>query len=392
MKNGSKRIQSACNRIALLCGGILLLQPFSAVAQEAAAPAKTAVYYNPLFVGLSVIIVLLLAVIVTLANVVKAAADHRISEEKEKKKTTGIPKTPVMLIIALFLSHSLHAQDAAQVAGAAGDYWGLSPFTFYLLLTIIGFEAFILWGLYRTAMQLLGVTEKKERERAARAAVKQVPLLEKINASVSIEQEAEIMLDHSYDGIRELDNDLPPWWKYGFYVTIVFAVIYLLNYHVLHTGKLQLAEYQDQLMAAKHDMEEYRKKAANLVDENNATLLTDAASLATGKEIFINNCSPCHGHNGEGGVGPNLTDDYWLHKGGIKDIFRTIKLGWPEKGMKSWQQDLSAQQIHEVASYVKSLHGTNPPNAKEKQGELFMDNASDSTRTVTADTTKIVAK
>lgn len=392
MKNGSKRIQSACNRIAFLCIGILLLQPFGATAQEAAVAERTPVYYNPLFVGLAVVIVLLLAVIVTLAGVVKAAADHRMSGEKEKKKAAGIPKAPLLLVTALLLSHSTYAQDAAPAAAAAGNYWGLSAFTFYLLLTIIAFEIFILWGLYRTSMQLLGVTEKREKQRAVKAAVKQVPLLEKINASVAIEKEAEIMLDHNYDGIRELDNDLPPWWKYGFYVTIVFAAVYLINFHVLHTGKLQLAEYQEQLTVAKQEMEEYRKKAANLVDENNATLLTDVASLASGKEIFINNCSPCHGHNGEGGVGPNLTDDYWLHKGGIRDVFRTIKLGWPEKGMKSWQQDLSAQQIHEVASYVKSLHGTNPPNAKEKQGDLFTESASDSVKTVTTDTTKIASK
>jgi cytochrome c oxidase cbb3-type subunit 3 len=140
-------------------------------------------------------------------------------------------------------------------------------------------------------------------------------------------------------------------------------------------------------------MEEYRKKAANLIDENNATLLTDGESLASGKSIFMDNCSACHGRAGEGGVGPNLTDAYWLHKGGIKDVFKTIKYGWPEKGMKSWQQDLGAKQIHEVASYIKSLYGTNPPNAKEKQGDLYSDEKlNDSTHVIVNDSLPVVLK
>ena len=138
-----------------------------------------------------------------------------------------------------------------------------------------------------------------------------------------------------------------------------------------NTGKLQLAEYEDQLTEAKQEMEVYQKKASNLVNEDNATVLTDAASLASGKTIFMDNCAACHGAAGQGTVGPNLTDDYWLHEGGIKHIFKSIKFGWPEKGMKAWQQDLGSKQIHEVASYILSIHGTNPPNAKEKQGELY---------------------
>jgi cytochrome c oxidase cbb3-type subunit 3 len=178
-----------------------------------------------------------------------------------------------------------------------------------------------------------------------------------------------------------LDNDLPPWWRYGFYLTIIVAVVYLFNYHVFHTGKLQLEEYQDQLTVAKLEMEDYMKKASNLVDENNVTVLTDETSLTEGKSIFMDNCMACHGRSGEGGVGPNLTDDYWIHKGGIKDIFKTIKYGWPEKGMKSWQQDLSAKQIHQISCYILSLKGTHPANAKEKQGELYIENTeNDSTK------------
>jgi cytochrome c oxidase cbb3-type subunit 3 len=221
--------------------------------------------------------------------------------------------------------------------------------------------------------------------------VKQPSIIEKLNASVAVEKEEDIMLDHNYDGIRELDNNLPPWWKYGFYITIVWAVIYMIHFHVSNTGKLQLAEYEDQLAIAKAQVEEYRKKAANLVDENNAVLLTDQASLAAGQSVFMDNCAACHGRAGEGGVGPNLTDDYWLHSGSIGAVFKTIKYGYPEKGMKAWQQDLGAKQIHEVSSFIMSLRGTNPANAKEKQGELYINSAVvDSAATATVDSSLIV--
>ena len=342
------------------------------------------VYTNLLFIGLSVIILLLLIVIIGLAELLKTAAYQKKEQEKKQK---GQQKEN-------------EGGKQAQVSAAAillfvapTDYWGLGPYTFYLMICIIAFEIFVAWGLYATSMQLLGVTEKKRKEAEEKAKAAQPTFLEKMNASVAIEKEQDILLDHNYDGIRELDNDLPPWWKYGFYLTIVFAAVYLIHYHVSKTGKLQLAEYEDQVLAGKHDVEEYMKKAANLVDENNATLLTDDASLASGKSIFEDNCGACHGRSGEGGVGPNLTDDYWLHKGGIKDIFKTVKFGWPEKGMKSWQQDLSAKQIHEVASYIKSLHGSNPANAKEKQGDLYTEEGlSDSTKVTVTDSTQIVLK
>ncbi|HSC37770.1 MAG TPA: c-type cytochrome, partial [Chitinophagaceae bacterium] len=98
-----------------------------------------------------------------------------------------------------------------------------------------------------------------------------------------------------------------------------------------------------------------------------------AQMLEGGKTVFLQNCSPCHGKSGEGVVGPNLTDDYWLHGGGVKDIFKTIKYGWPEKGMKSWKDDLSPTQIAQLSSFIKSLRGTHPPNGKEQQGELYQE-------------------
>src|SRR5690606_25602191 len=146
--------------------------------------------------------------------------------------------------------------------------------------------------------------------------------------------EQTIMLDHDYDGIRELDNVLPPWWKYGFYVTILVAVIYMVVYHVTDSLPLQKAEYEASLKKAEADVAEYMKNASSNVDETSVKMLTDATDLEAGKEIHSMSCVACHGRFGEGGVGPNLTDDYWMHKGGIADIFKSIKYGWPDKGMK----------------------------------------------------------
>ena len=188
-----------------------------------------------------------------------------------------------------------------------------------------------------------------------------------LTKAVPIELEHEIMLDHDYDGIRELDNNLPPWWVYLFYGTIAFSIFYIWFYHFNGTGKLQEDEYKMELVEA----EELAKLQANKVDENSVELLTGKTQLENGSAIFQKNCAACHGKLGEGGVGPNLTDNYWLHGGDIKSMFKTIKYGVPAKGMIPWQAQLSPSQMQEVASYIKTLKGTNPPNRKAPQGDVF---------------------
>lgn len=192
------------------------------------------------------------------------------------------------------------------------------------------------------------------------------PLL-RFTDAVPIEREYEIMLDHNYDGIRELDNKLPPWWVYMFYSTIVFGVFYMWYYHIYGTGNIQEEEYKTEMAQAEVDM----KLSASKVDENSVTLITDTLKLKNGEIIFQSNCAACHGKEGEGSVGPNLTDDYWLHGVGIKNVFKTVKYGVPAKGMIPWQAQLSPTQIQEVSSYIIKLKGTNPPNPKAPQGELI---------------------
>ncbi|HEU4576231.1 MAG TPA: cbb3-type cytochrome c oxidase N-terminal domain-containing protein [Chitinophagaceae bacterium] len=188
--------------------------------------------------------------------------------------------------------------------------------------------------------------------------------------AVPVQQEADVLLDHDYDGIKELDNALPPWWKWGFYITLVIGVFYLLRFHVWKTGPTPEQEYNSEMVAAAKQMEAYRKKSNDLVDETTVTM-ADATGIAAGKQLFQQNCIACHGSAGEGGVGPNLTDNYWLHGGRINDVFKTIKYGYPDKGMQSWEKMFSPSQIRNLASFVKSLYGTNPPNPKAPQGDLY---------------------
>lgn len=225
------------------------------------------------------------------------------------------------------------------------------------------------------------------------AARPQVSIFEKLNASVAIENEKDILLDHNYDGIKELDNDLPPWWKYGFYFTIVCAVIYLFHFHILKTGLLQQGELNAELAAAEIQLAEYKKKNANAIDESNVTFLSDESSIAEGKGIYAaKDCKACHGVVGEGtSIAPNLADDYWIHGGSIQDIFKSIKYGWTEKGMKAWGQELNPRQMHVLSSYVKSLRGSNPANAKAPEGNLYTEEGAAPVADSTAKDTSSVA-
>ncbi len=192
-----------------------------------------------------------------------------------------------------------------------------------------------------------------------------------------VAQEQDVLLDHDYDGIRELDNSLPPWWVALFYATIAFAAVYMTYYHFSGAGPSSADEYEVQMAKAEEAKEKFLARQANLVDETNVTTLTDENELALGKTIYDANCVACHGTGGEGGVGPNMTDGYWIHGGSIKDIFKTIKNGVPEKGMIAWSAQLRPADMQRVASYILTMQGTNPPNAKAPEGELYTPEATE---------------
>jgi cytochrome c oxidase cbb3-type subunit 3 len=216
-------------------------------------------------------------------------------------------------------------------------------------------------------------------------------ILNKLTRTKTIEQESDVMLDHNYDGIRELDNVLPPWWVYLFYGTIIFGAIYIVRYQIMD-GNNQVQEFQTEMQEAKVAVAEYLKTAPDMMSKEKVTLLTDATSLAAGKAIYTANCVACHRPDGGGQIGPNLTDDYWILGGGIKNVFNTVMEGGRDgKGMVAWKASIKPSDIQKVASYVLSLQGTNPKDAKptEQEAKEWVEEA---TKVITKDTLKVTNK
>lgn len=372
---------------------IALLATVPAMAQTANAPSSVS---NP-FVLLLVIIACVLAVVIGfLARMVIGSAGLFIEKAKaEVKENKGAAVKAALVAGLILLGSNLMAQPAAADSTkaaqktASASLSSVSDTAYYMLAGVV-FTELLLVVVLLYMLRVFVLVRKKAAvvatgtAEAAVAVKKQANWWDKFNKIKPIHEEADIDLGHNYDGIRELDNRLPPWWLYGFYITIIFAAGYLYMHHISHSLPSNIEQYQAQVAEGEAQKSAYLKQAANNVDETSVTLLTDAASIDAGKQIFTANCFACHGKLGEGGVGPNLTDNYWLHGGSIKEVFKTIKYGWPDKGMKSWKDDFSPVQIQQIASYVKSLQGTNPPNGKAPQGVL-----ADSTATV-KDTTAAV--
>ena len=195
----------------------------------------------------------------------------------------------------------------------------------------------------------------------------------RLTRSSAIDNEHEIILDHNYDGIRELDNVLPPWWVYMFYVTILFGLVYLVRFHIVG-DYTQALEYENEVAEAKIAIEAYKKTAKNLVDVNTVEVLTEASDLSAGEKIFTTNCVVCHLADGGGGIGPNLTDEYWILGGGIKNVFRTISEGGRDgKGMVAWKNSLKPVEMAQVASYILQFQGTTAADPKAPEGEIWID-------------------
>ncbi len=191
-------------------------------------------------------------------------------------------------------------------------------------------------------------------------------------AAAAAQVEAPILTDHEYDGIQELDNPAPAWFQFLFYITIAIAVVYMFVYHISGKQNSSVDEYIQEMTVAQAQKDELIRTGA-LINENNASVLTDAADLEKGKEIFTANCVNCHAADGGGTVGPNLADDYWIHGGGIKNVFSTIKYGVPAKGMITWQNQLNPKQIQQVASYILTFKGTKPAAPKAPEGTVWVD-------------------
>lgn len=177
-----------------------------------------------------------------------------------------------------------------------------------------------------------------------------------------------LLLEHEADGIRELDNNLPRWWVWLFYLTIAFSVVYLGYYHVLGKGESQAAEYRREMAAG-----DALKNAAQARFEaalGSLAPATDPVVLARGGAVYQQYCAPCHREDGGGLVGPNLCDDYWIHGDKYLDNLRVILNGVPEKGMLTWKGVLQPAEIEAVASFIHArLRGTRPPNPKVREDQ-----------------------
>jgi cytochrome c oxidase cbb3-type subunit III len=279
-------------------------------------------------------------------------------------------------ILTLGLPLTSFAQAASEPTFLSDPF--SHPMTpFYVIVSLISIVilliAFVAFSIIRVLNTL---SQSIERERAVQLGVEYKPVptfwdrfTQKANASVPVENEKSIVLNHNYDGIRELDNHLPPWWTYLFYATIVWSVVYIFVYHFSGSLPLPAKEYQDELAEAEVVRKNYLATQPQVaIDENTLTYSVDAAIITKGKEIYSINCSPCHKQDGGGSIGPNLTDAYWLHGGDVKNVYATIKNGVPEKGMVSWSAVLSPEQIRDVSFFVLSLQGSKPVGAKGPQG------------------------
>ncbi|MCO6495238.1 MAG: c-type cytochrome [Bacteroidetes bacterium] len=266
---------------------------------------------------------------------------------------------------ALFAEEEKAIETVHTIAGIPSAYF-YSIFGILLLIVI--------------SVILLVVSINKQiapiiREINEKKGIKKRSWFEKLNETKSFDSESEASIDmgHDYDGIRELDNPTPPWWKWGFRLSMVFAVVYMWVYFVGKNAPLQLEELAIANAKAEKAKAEYLAKSGNQVDESNIPEITDKTQLAEGQSMFIQSCAACHLEDGGGMIGPNLTDNYWLHGNKLNDIFKTIKYGVPGTGMVAWKNNFSDKQIVEISNFVKSLHGTTPKTPKEHEGTLIND-------------------
>ena len=371
---------------------LFLLISFTMLAQDAAAVKPVTLDTNLLALLLVITIVLLAFVIWAFGQVLIALSRQLLEKDKPLMKVAAIA---VVLILSM-LSQTVLAQTTAaadEAATVVSNYGGLPANTFYFLAAVVLIEIFAITFLYfsirRINAELLpekAVAAFKDSKLSALWARLDKKLFTK---AIPIEHEADALLDHNYDGIQELDNALPPWWKYGFIITIGFAFVYLLNFHVFGNGKNPTEEYQAEMNNAQIQNEVYESKNKDRIDEEHISM-ADATGIKSAEVNYLANCVACHGAKGEGGVGPNLTDDYWLHKGSLNDIYHTLKVGYPDKGMQSWASKFSPKEMSQLASYIKTLKGTNPPNGKVPQGDILTEEmATDSLKTIKTDSIKI---
>ena len=332
--------------------------------------------FNWLMITIAGLLITILVLSNSIINLVKSDFFKNKLIEQAKQKTENNSNNGIITILAVILTIGSLLWSGNSMAlsfNGPGEAEGDAPWLLvengdiYLLIAV----NILLIGIVLYLKSMFNRLLNMVHQRKVNEKIKNVKPLKKLNQVltdvVPIEEEHKILMDHEYDGIRELDNNLPPWWVWGFFLTIVFAFIYLFNYHILGTGDLQYTAYDKEMKKADIEVKAYLSKMAMNVDETNATLMTDASDLSKGKALFETNCVTCHNPKGEGNIGPNLTDKNWIYGYDIKEVFKTIKLGTPN-GMPEHNSKFNPIQIQQVASFVLSLPDS---KGKEPQGEII---------------------
>lgn len=320
-----------------------------------------------IFYALGTLTIILLLAIILMSNSILSFVKSDVFKQKLKDQQ-NLTKLLVILISlgAVFFpgySYGMSTPDPTNPTEAGYPWLLVEKFDLYVVVGInlvLLIIVLYLRGLFNDFYYMVYPRKVKAAKQPQKRVVKILV------DSVPIEEESSILMDHEYDGIRELDNNLPPWWVWGFYASIVFAFIYILNYHLFDTGDLQTEEYNKSMVQAQKEIDQYLKEAAMNVDENTVTLLTDQSAIGSGKQLFEANCTACH-KDGSGDIGPNLTDNFWLYGNDIKTVFGTIKNG-TSNGMPEHASKLNPVQLQQVASYVLSMKYK---PGKEPQGKEF---------------------
>lgn len=315
-----------------------------------------------LFYFLMTLVAVQLIAILILSNSIKMtlASDYYQKKLVKKARQTcdTAKKLLPLLILCLFSSMDAHALTFVPNSEEGMPWLQIENVDLYVLFGLNVILLAVVFYIRSLFKHLISFVDDRPKALPKEKQVKEKSTFAKMNViltdAVPIEQEKHILLHHEYDGIRELDNNLPPWWLVMFFMTAIFALGYMFHYHVFKTGDLQTVEYNKSMARAKYEVQQYLDKMAMNVDETNATRLESTEDLAQGKAIFSANCVTCHNTDGQGDIGPNLTDNHWFYSNDIKDVFKTIKMG-TAKGMPEHQSKLNPIQIQQVASYVLSL-------------------------------------
>jgi cytochrome c oxidase cbb3-type subunit III len=275
----------------------------------------------------------------------------------------------ISLFIFLFLQAGIVQADAP--AGVTKSTMSsddiLLIFIIGMLIIVMLVVAIVLFNISLALKKMLPT--KVEIDSEFQKAMDERTIWQKLAGLRPIKYEQSMMMDHAYDGILEINNPIPGWFMTLFYGTIIIGVVYLFAYHVVGDGQTMITEYAEQMAEGEAVKKAFIEKFAKSINENNVTVLKDSKAIEDGKKLYVQNCVACHAADGGGGVGPNLTDEFWLHGGNVKSVYHTISEGVAEKGMISWKKSLNPLQIQQITSYIFTLKGTKPAKPKEPQGE-----------------------